>query len=46
MAKDKPITEQEIEVATEVAKLMIELDDKELELNDLKELVDLLDKEL
>jgi hypothetical protein len=38
MANDKPITEQEIELAVSVAKLMIELDDKQLEL------VNLLDK--
>lgn len=46
MENDNPVTEKEIELTMEVANLMIKLDDKELELNELKDLVDLLDKEL
>lgn len=46
MENDNPVTEKEIEFTMEVANLMIELDDKELKLNELKDLVDLLDKEL
>jgi len=46
MENDNPVTEKEIDVAIEIANLMIDLDEKQLKLNDLKDLVDLLDKEL